>query len=272
MASHYALVDPSQFLLSLRQSRGHNLFKANTLLRGENRMNTQLYPLQPSPLPLPPAGVMVEQSEFSRLNARDILNIFVRHLQLIAVIVVAITSLVLLFEFIEGPKYTARSDAKVDILPALGANIVTPQEREMRLETQTRLMASNALAETVTRDLKLDRNPTFMGSAANAPMTPINANRRFALAAAKLHEATEVTRKPQTQLIEVGVTTSSGALSAKMADYFVVLLQHWDDRTREARRRHSLAVLLPQLRKVQGELTQAEQAVAVGRQKYGMLP
>jgi polysaccharide biosynthesis transport protein len=235
-------------------------------------MNTQLYPVQQPPLPTSPAGIIVEQSEFSRLNARDILNIFVRHLRLIAMVVVAITSLVLLFEFIEGPKYTARADAKIDVLPALGASTVTPQEREMRLETQTRLMSSQALSETVTHDLKLDRSPTFMGSTANVPMTPVNAQRRFALAAAKLHEATEVMRKPQTQLIEVGVTTSSGDLSAKIADYYVGALQRWDDSTRQARRRQSLAVLLPQLRKAQGELAAAEQSLAAARQKYGMLP
>ena len=84
----------------------------------------------------------------------------------------------------------------------------------MRLETQERLMASQSLAELVTRDLRLDRNPTFMGSAPPSQMSAADVSRRIGLAADKLHEATEITRKPQTQLSEVGVTTASPKLSA----------------------------------------------------------
>lgn len=237
-------------------------------------MNTELDPIQrPSrTAPVPAQAMSLEPDEFTRLNARDIFNIFVRHSRLIGTTVLAITIFVMVVQLIEGPSYTARAITKIDMLPSLGTNTVTPQEREMRMETQRQLMASQTFAEVVVRQLNLHRNSDFMGSSTPQKMTPAQESLRISAAAERLHEAVEVKRQPQTQLIEVDVTMPRAQMSAQIADEFAVALQQWDNRSRVIRRRHSLAILGPQLSRAQREAYAADQAVAAARGKYHLLP
>jgi succinoglycan biosynthesis transport protein ExoP len=239
-------------------------------------MSTELNPVQqaqfPASAPVSAASMTMEANEFTRLNARDIFNIFLRHNRTIGLVVVAVTIMVMLLILFEGPSYTARAITKIDMLPSLGTTGVTPQEREMRMETQKQLVASQSLGEVVVRNLKLDKNAQFMGSSAPKKMTSAQESQRVSVAAEKLHEAIEVKRQPQTQLLEVDVTTRAPQLSADIADQFAIALQQWDNQSRASRRRHSLEILLPQLKRAEQDAYSADRAVADARRKYQLLP
>jgi uncharacterized protein involved in exopolysaccharide biosynthesis/MinD-like ATPase involved in chromosome partitioning or flagellar assembly len=214
----------------------------------------------------------MEPGEFTRLNARDIFNIFLRRSRLIAIVMGVITLLVVAYVLYSGPSYTATSLTKVDLLPSIGSNNVTPQEREMRMETQRQIMTSQALAIVVIRQLGLHKNPDFMGSSYMAKMTPAQEWSQIVVASNKLDKEMEVKRAPNTQIIEVDVATPSGPLSADIADQFPIALQEWDNRSRVIRRQHSLAILGPELKQSQLAALDADQAVANARAKYHLLP
>lgn len=238
-------------------------------------MNKQLQPIGQPALPVGyyPMTMAAEQSEYSRLNARDILNIFLRHSRLILAVMALVTAVVVIRGLLATPDYVATAVTKIDLLPAPGATGVTPPEREMRLDTQTKQMASQGFAELVVRNLQLHRDPQFMGrSLPKRPLTPVEEERLISRAANKLKGSAEVKRQAQTQLVEVTVSSRSPQLSARIADQFGVALQQWDNRARQERREQALASIGPQLAKAEGELKVAEQAVAQLRSRYRMLP
>lgn len=239
-------------------------------------MSTELNPVDQGPFAAPvasPGHVMaMEANEFTRLSARDIFNIFLRHSSLIAIVILAVTALVMIVQLIQGPSYTASAVTKVDMLPSTGTNTVTPQEREMRMETQRQLMSSQSLDEVVVRNLKLHLNPKFMAASTPEHMTSAQERRLISVAAERLHAMVEVTRRPQTQLIQVDVKTADPELSAQIADQFAVALQQWDNHARVVRRQHTLAILGPQLKQAQADAYTADKAVADARQKFRLLP
>lgn len=238
-------------------------------------MNKHLQPIGSAPLPVGymPMAVGTEQAEFSRLNARDILNIFLRHSRLILAVVLIVTSVVMIRGLLAKPEYVAKAVTKIDLLPAAGATSVSPPEREMRLDTQTKQMASQAFAELVVRNLQLHRDPQFTSQARpGAALTPEEERQLVMRAADKLRGTTEVKRQAQTQLVEVTASSSSPQLSARIADQFGVALQQWDNTARANRRQQAMESLGPQLAKAEQELESAEQAMADARARYRMLP
>ena len=237
-------------------------------------MITQSYPIDLRPVELKPVGQSVAQtSEFGGLSAREILNIFIRHKKLILAIVLLATSLVALRETFITPEYLAKAVTKIEVLPSSVGVQVSPQEREMRLDTQTRLMGSPALAQVVVRDLKLHRNSILMGgNTAKGPLSPAEEKAEIVKAAEKLQLLVEVERPPRTQLIHVSVVTSSPRLSAEIANHHLVALQDWEDRARVRRREQALADLGPQLKSSEDSVQAAEKELATARAKYRMLP
>ena len=238
-------------------------------------MNKQLQPIGTPALPIGyyPLPATAEQAEFSRLNARDILNIFFRHSRLIIAVVLIVVSVVFVAGLFAKPEYVARATTKIDLLPAPGASTVTPPERELRLDTQTKQMASPAFAELVVRNLQLHRDPQFMErKVPTAPLTPAQEKDWVSRAADKLKGSTEVKRQAQTQLVEVTVSAPAAQLAARIADQFGAALQEWDNNSREDRRNQAIAGLRPQLAKTGQELRTAEQTIADARSRFGMLP
>jgi succinoglycan biosynthesis transport protein ExoP len=236
-------------------------------------MNNQLYPIGARPLELQPVGQpAVQPNDLGTLNARDILNIFVRHKLMIAAIVLIVTSAVALRELVITPQYMAKSVTKIEVLPSSAGVQVSPVEREMRLDTQTKLMASAAMAQAVAKDLNLHRNRAFMERGVPEVRSPAEENDAIKAAAEKLHLQSEVKRPPRTQLIEVSVVTPSPRLSARIADHYVVALQNWEDRARIRRRQLALADLGPQVKSAEEKVQSAEMALAAARAKYRMLP
>jgi polysaccharide biosynthesis transport protein len=235
-------------------------------------MSTELNPVPQAPLPAVAPGIAMDAAEFTRLNARDIFNIFLRRSRTIVAIVVTVTAIVMAVVLIGPASYTATAITKVDMLPSSGSVTISPQEREMRMTTQKQIMSSQALGEVVVRELNLHKNPTFMGSSLMAKMTPAQEQHQIIVATTKLGHEMDVKRTPQTQLIEVDVSTSSPQLSAAIADQFPIALQQWDNHVRLVRRQHSLAMLGPQLKSAQLAAYDADQAVAIARQRYQLLP
>ena len=237
-------------------------------------MNNQLYPIGATPLELQHVGHQAaHSSEFGTLNARDILNIFVRHKLMIIAIVLIVTAVVALRELFITPQFLAKSVTKIEVLPSSAGVQVSPMEREMRLDTQAKLMGSTAMAQVVAKDLNLHRNPAFMEKSV-PKRTPSPAEEKDAVEAAaeKLHLQSEVKRPPRTQLIEVSVITPSPQLSARIANHFVVALQNWEDGARIRRRQSALADLGPQLRSAEEKVQAAERSLSEARTKYRMLP
>ena len=237
-------------------------------------MNTQSYPLSATPLELQPVGQPAPQaSDFGSLNAREILNIFIRQKNMILAVVLLITSFVALRELFVTPEYLAKAVIKIEVLPSSAGVQISPPEREMRLDTQTRQLGSPALAQVVARDLKLHRNRVFMEhNVPKGPLSPAEENARIAAAAEKLRLQTEVERPPRTQLIHVSVVTPSPRLSARIANHYVTAVQNWENRARDTRRQQALAYLGPQLQSSENEVQLAEKELAAARAKYRMLP
>jgi uncharacterized protein involved in exopolysaccharide biosynthesis len=232
-------------------------------------MNNQLYPIGANPLELQHVGHQAAPpSEFGTLNARDIFNIFVRHKLLIIAIVLIVTSVVALRELIITPQFLAISVTKIEVLPSSAGVQVSPMEREMRLDTQTKLMASTAMAQVVAKDLNLHRNPVFMERSVSKRIeSPAEEKDAVEAAAEKLHLQSEVKRPPRTQLIEVSVITPSPELSARIANHFVVALQNWEDGARIKRRQSALSDLGPQLKSAEEKVQLAERALSEARTK-----
>lgn len=239
-------------------------------------MNRHLQPIGSPALPqgFYPMAVGTEPTgDYSRLNARDILNIFLRHSRLILAVMLIVTSIVLVRGMLAKPEYVAKAVAKIDLVPSAGANTVAPPEREMRLDTQARQMGSQAFAEMIVRDLGLHRNASFLERKPLAgPLTPAQEKSEVSRAAAKLKASAEVKRQSQTQLVEVTVSTRSPDLSARIADQYLSGLQEWDNDARQARREQALGSLGPQMQKADAELRAAEKTVADARASYRMLP
>ena len=238
-------------------------------------MNKQLQPIGSAALPMNyyPMPIGTEQTEFSRLNARDILNIFLRHSRLILAVILIGTALVTLRGLLAKPEYVAGTTIKVDVLPSPGATGIQPAEREMRLDTQAKQMSSDGFAESIVRRLDLYKNPVFMEqSIPDGPLAPAEQQRLINKAVNKLTASTEVKRKESSQLIDVTVVSRAPQLSANIVNEFGPASQDWDNAARQERRQQAIASLLPQLTKADQELQVAEKAIADARVKYGMLP
>lgn len=236
-------------------------------------MNSQLQQINSTPLALPSAQSEPGKfGEFGTLAARDILNILIRHKRFIVATVLLITSFVALREMLATPEYVARAVAKVEVLPNGSGVQVSPQEREMRLETQTKLMESRALSQLVVKDLGLHRTAEFGSNRADTSPNSPEEKEAIDSAAARLQAQTEVKRPPRTQLIEVTVVTGSPTLSARIADRYVDALQNWENRARVQRRHEALAILGPQVEKAEQDVQAAEMELASARAKYRMLP
>lgn len=218
-----------------------------------------------APYPARLAVSPMEQMEFNQLSVSHLANIFMRHRLLILAIVFAITGATALSQMLVDPQYVARSTTKIEFFPSEDARGVVPvAEKEMRMETQTKLMGSRSLAEMVVRELQLHNNPQFTGRPAinTSTLSPKRVQERISVTTRKLQSVTEVKRQPRTQLIEVAVATSDAELSARIADEFSQALQHWDDRARANDREKQINFLDRKVGNLATRLAQSEQAIA----------
>jgi uncharacterized protein involved in exopolysaccharide biosynthesis/MinD-like ATPase involved in chromosome partitioning or flagellar assembly len=235
-------------------------------------MNRQLSPITGAALPIEYMPVGVEQSEFGRLNARDILNIFIRHQWLILSVVLIVTAVVTLKQLTEPRRYVAQSMTKIEVLPSNGGANVPQAERELRMQTQLRIMTSAGLSEVVVRDLGLHRNRDFMGDDFRRISNPKQEQEQIETATAKLQASIDVKRPQESQLISVEVGSATPELSGRIADQFPRALQEWDDAVRQKARDSALATLGPQLGQAEQELSAAERGLADARTRYRLLP
>lgn len=228
-----------------------------------------------APYPARLAVSPMEQMEFNHLSPRNLGNIFLRHKLLILATVVAVTGVTAASQMLIRPQYLARSTTKIEFAPTEGtAGAPVPvAEKEMRMETQTKLMGSLSMAEMVVRDLKLYDDPMFTGHPPLKPgeSTPERLQSRITVTTRKLQAVSEVRRQPRTQLIEVAVATQDPQLSARIADRFPVALQKWEDRARANDRRNQINGLNNKVKTVLTNLGEAERAVADFRGQHGML-
>ena len=217
----------------------------------------------------------MEQMEFNHLSLRNLGNIFLRHKLLIIASMVLITGLTALSQMLIEPQYVARSTTKIDFAANEGprAGPVPVAEKEMRMETQTKLMGSLSLAEMVVRDLKLYNEPLFTGTPALEPqaMTREKLQNRVTVTTRKLQGVSEVKRQPRTQLIEVAVATQDPVLSARIADRFPIALQEWENRARSKDRSSQINTLQDKVQSLSTQLASAEKDVADFRTRNRML-
>lgn len=211
--------------------------------------------------------------EFNQLSIRHLGNIFFRHRLLILGIVTVVTGATALSQLLVEPQYVARSTTKIEFLSTEGTgSAVSVAEKEMRMETQTKLMGSRSLAEMVVRDLGLQNDPQFTGKPATdeARLGPKRLQERVSLTTRKLQGVTQVKRQPRTQLIEVAVATDRPELSARIADAFSLALQRWENRARSADREKQIQSLDKKVDAVSAKLAQSEKAIADFRLAHQM--
>src|SRR5262249_34121451 len=152
---------------------------------------------------------------------------FRRHRKLILGTIAGSMALASVLMALETPVYQATSTLRMDSPVAQDGSdqSVTSTEAEMRVETETKTLASNEFAEQVVRDLELLDHPVFTGHKSTKGKTRKATDEQIDKAAAQLLTMVNVQRVPHTQLINVTVEAPEPKFAAMVANRYVDVRQ-----------------------------------------------
>ncbi|MAM37228.1 MAG: hypothetical protein CL949_01685 [Erythrobacter sp.] len=151
------------------------------------------------------------------LSMRDFVRLLERHKRMILIVIALITLPVLAYQLLSPNLYSSTSQVQVQLIDEVGTNQADVSNRnEVRVANAVRLHRSRSSAEAVVNDLDLLDDPEFrreMGDAGEGTVT--------------MHQAINtllgrltVTSEPQSDLIQVTITTKSPELSARIANQY----------------------------------------------------
>ena len=151
------------------------------------------------------------------LSMRDFVRLLERHKRMILLVIALITVPVLAYQLLSPNLYSSTSQVQVQLIDEVGTNQADVSNRnEVRVANAVRLHRSRSSAEAVVNDLDLLDDPEFrreMGDAGEGTVT--------------MHQAINtllgrltVTSEPQSDLIQVTITTKSPELSARIANQY----------------------------------------------------
>lgn len=193
-----------------------------------------------------------------------------RHRFLIMTIVTVAVLITALVEFTAKPLYRSVATVQVELTDEAGTNQAEAEARNaIRVVNEAKIYSSRAVAAKVVQDLNLTANPKFMGSSlpANGKLTEAERAR----AVTRLSRMVAVVSNPQSDLIDIEVTSSDPVLGAKIANQYPVSAQHMRVSRRQEVRSQMLVGLESEAKRLSAKLAEAETDVAEFRKKTGML-
>jgi len=211
--------------------------------------------------------------EMQQLSARQLWNIFRRHLPLVTGIVGICTLLVFTIESILPNTYEATATVQVEMNDATGGNQADATRNQQRVANEARIYQSQALASQVVQDLHLDKNKVFTApnpiSAVIAlvitpkPVTPQSTT-------IKLINQTKVNSTNDSDFIDIVVDSPTPQLSAQIANQYVQTLQRMRATRRQVWRDTLTKALVSDRERLANNVERAEAAVADYRRAHRM--
>jgi uncharacterized protein involved in exopolysaccharide biosynthesis/Mrp family chromosome partitioning ATPase len=162
--------------------------------------------------------------EMQQMSARQIWFLLRRHIVLVSAIVGICTLAVLALELVLPNLYEGKATVQVELNDVTGTNQADAARNQQRVANEARIYRSQALAETVVKDLDLSRDPLFNNG---AKMTPQQA-------AILLMTQTVVVNATDSDFVDITVRSRSAGLAAKIANQYVDSLQKLRSLRRQA--------------------------------------
>ncbi|MWV27587.1 GumC family protein [Aurantiacibacter rhizosphaerae] len=152
------------------------------------------------------------------LSLRDFVRLLERHKRMILLVIAAITLPVLVYQLMSPNLYSSSAHVQVQLIDEVGTNQADVSNRnEVRVSNAVRLNRSRSSAEAVIQDLDLLNDPEFrteMGQVTGDE--PAQMHR----AINTLLNMLSVTSEPNSDLIQVTITSKSPELSARIANQY----------------------------------------------------
>lgn len=213
---------------------------------------------------------MTGQPELQQLTVRQAWQMLQRHRLMVAAIVGLSMLVTLVTQFLATPQYQAASTIQVELNDNVGANQAEIAARnQQRVANEARTFRSRALAERVVRDLRLIYKPSFMGE------DLVTNNRKVGdaidRASLKLQDMTKILSSPESDFIDVVVTSPDAELATLIANQYVKSLQSQRTGRRNNRRDEMYDAISRETQRMAVVLQQADRKVADFRHSHGML-
>ncbi|MBX7492762.1 succinoglycan biosynthesis protein exop [Qipengyuania sp. 1NDW9] len=235
-------------------------------------MQNALAPTYASQVPAGPAQLSahpLSQDIVRPISLRDLLRIAERYRKMIIAIVATITLGVLFQQLISPTIYQATSHAQVELIDEVGTNQADISSRNaQRVANAVRLHRSRASASRLIDDLALLRNSDFARELGGFDL-PEQELRQAAIN--KVIDMVSVTSEPNSDLLQITVSSRSPELAAEIANQLPVSVGTVRNETSERRREELLASLEEEM-ETRGETArEAAQRVADFRAENRML-
>lgn len=213
---------------------------------------------------------MTGQPELQQLTVRQIWQVLRRHRLLIAILVGTSVLVTLVTQLIATPIYEAGAIVQVELNDSAGANQAEIAARnQQRVANEARTMRSRALAERVVRDLRLINNPAFMGDQVVAASK--KSEKAIDQASLKIQDMTKIISSPDSDFIDVVVTSPDPELATRIANQYVRSLQGQRLSRRNNRRGEMYAALSQETDRLAKAVEDADNRVAEFRRANAML-
>ena len=152
------------------------------------------------------------------LSLRDFVRLLERHKRMILAVIALITLPVLAYQLLSPNLYSSTSQVQVQLIDEVGINQADVSNRnEVRVSNAVRLHRSRSSAEAVIADLDLLNDPEFraeMGTPSEGATIEMHQGINTLL------NRLTVTSEPNSDLIQVTITTKSPELSARIANQY----------------------------------------------------
>mgnify|MGYP003710335827 CR=1 FL=1 len=152
------------------------------------------------------------------LSLRDFVRLLERHKRMILLVVALITLPVLAYQLLSPNLYSSSTQVQVQLIDEVGTNQADVANRnEVRVTNTVRLYRSRSSAEATILDLDLLSDPDFRAEMGEVPGDE----------AAQMHRGINtllgmltVTSEPNSDLMQVTITTKTPELSARIANQY----------------------------------------------------
>lgn len=229
---------------------------------------TAQYPVPAMPqVPYNPSAMM--PADNAPVTLRDILRIATRYKGMIIAIVLLVTLPVLAHQLLSPKIYRSTAHVQVELIDEVGLNQADIASlNSQRVSNSVRLHRSRTSAERVLDDLNLLNDPDFQRELGDSSGTTREVRQR---ATNQLLSMIEVTSEPNSDLLQVAVSSRSPTLSARIANQLPESVGAVRNAIVTERRRNLLAELELELKERGKAALDASEKVAEFRRDNRML-
>ncbi|MBB5731624.1 uncharacterized protein involved in exopolysaccharide biosynthesis/Mrp family chromosome partitioning ATPase [Altererythrobacter atlanticus] len=203
-------------------------------------------------------------------EVRNVLRALRRNRWLIVSIVAVAVVLAAISQLLATPMYKSVATVQVELTDEEGTNQAEAEARNaIRVQNEAKIYRSRAVAAKVVEDLDLINNRQFMGS--NFVRDGELSEQEHAAAVTKLTRMISVVNAPQSDLLDIEVTSPYPDLAADIANQYPLSAQEMRVSRRQRMRRRMLTDLEQESTRLAAKLAAAEKKVAEFRAESGML-